>query len=82
MRRFTEAQIPDHLHLQVQYIKDQRWFTSAKLIEDTEDGPVIVASGCSTCSYKDNPVRKIGRAIAVGRALKSYYEREAARCPT
>lgn len=68
--KYNEANVPDGLIVKVRYIKDQRWFTRCELIE----GDRIVASATASCSYKDQPARKIGRAIAVGRAIKAYKE--------
>jgi len=33
----------------------------------------VVAEGKASCSTVDNPSRKIGRAVAIGRALAEYY---------
>lgn len=75
-RNYRESGVPEHLRVRVRYIRDRRWFTACDLLDKDN---VIVASGYSTCSYKDQPRRKIGRAIAVGRALKEYW-RETDEC--
>lgn len=36
------------------------------------DEEVCVAEGIAACSPKDNPSRQVGRAVAIGRALKEY----------
>lgn len=73
MRRlkYTESNIPDGLKAQVVYLKGRQWVTSCHLV--CADGS-IVASGTAICSLKDQPVRKIGRAMAIGRALKKYIQ--------
>jgi hypothetical protein len=40
-----------------------------------EGGNRPIAEGYAMCSCKDNPSRKIGRAIAVGRCFKDYWLR-------
>ncbi len=47
------------------------WYTRAVLLDSNG---ADVAQGVAECSHRDNPSKKIGRAIAVGRALKSYEE--------
>jgi hypothetical protein len=82
-RGFVESQIPEHLHLRVNYLTAcraktkleaealPRWTTVAVLYD--ADGNEVVR-GVSKCGPNDNPNRKIGRAIAVGRALRKYHE--------
>ncbi len=69
-RKYTEANIPDGMKAEVRYLKGQVWVTSCHLVEIVSDR--IVAHGTAICSPKDQPVRKIGRAMAIGRALKQY----------
>lgn len=78
--KLTENNIPDGVQLRVSYVSRLRsdadhhlplWMTFARLI-DSETNEVV-ASAHSNCSEKDIPSKKIGRAIAVGRALKEYY---------
>lgn len=68
--KYNEANVPDGIKVRVRYLTDQRWYTSCHLVQ----GVKVVAVGSAICSYSDNPNRRIGRAIAVGRALKSYME--------
>lgn len=83
-RRYTESHVPRHLQLRVYYdteLRDpeslHRWRTTAYLIDSNG---ICHATGVAECSSSDNPNRKIGRAIAVGRALKAYHkQREPAR---
>lgn len=83
-RRYTENHVPRHLQLRVYYDTElrnpdspHRWRTTAYLIDSNG---VCRATGVAECSERDNPNRKVGRAIAVGRALKSYHlNREQAR---
>lgn len=69
--KYTEKTMPPHLRLKVKHYHDPRgqWCTAVWLYE----GETRVASGLSICNPKDNPSRKVGRAIAVGRALKHYH---------
>lgn len=66
-KKYTEANIPEGIKAEVVYLKGLRWVTSCHLV-DTKG--IVLASGTAICSLKDQPVRKIGRAMAIGRALK------------
>lgn len=70
-KKFTEANVPNGLRVQVRYYRGPYvpWLTSCHLVDSNDH---VLASGTATCSGKDQPVRKIGRAMAVGRALKAY----------
>ncbi len=71
-RKFIEARMPKELRLRVRYYKHtKQWLTRAQLIDRRNDE--VIVTTFANCSHKDQPVRKIGRAIAVGRALKKYY---------
>lgn len=77
--RYVESNIPEDVTLRVHYRTScrartpgerellPRWLTVAQIID--KEGHLL-AEGISRCGPKDNPSRKIGRAIAVGRALK------------
>lgn len=84
---FTEANVPSHLKLVVSHLHDgntdpeervgpsgkpAKYATVAKLFR-RDDGD-LVAMGYSYCSKKDVPSRKVGRMVAIGRALKEYYQ--------
>jgi len=72
-RPYKETNLPAGTYVHVRYFKELRkspWLTIAQLRSDVNDE--VLSQGSSTCSQRDNPVRKIGRAIAVGRALKAY----------
>lgn len=83
-RKHKEQNIPGHLRVHVTYITQMRtddpelrqmlprWYTRAQLL-DRETGRVV-ATGTAKCGPRDNPNRKVGRAIAVGRALKNYWQ--------
>jgi len=71
-KKYTEANIPDGLRARVRYLKGPVWVTSCYLIENNTDK--VVATAIAVCSAKDQPVRKIGRAMAIGRALKKYIQ--------
>ena len=45
-----------------------KYVTIAKLYDD--EHPFSVAQGIAACGSKDSPTRKLGRSIAIGRALK------------
>ena len=78
---FTEGSIPAHLKLVVSHLHDGnsdkhdrrgcRYATVAKLFR--KDDGELIAIGEAYCSEKDTPSRKVGRMVAVGRALKEYY---------
>ena len=70
-RKFKEATIPADLVLRVRHCRGIRWITYATLIDAATEN--IVAASMAVCSADDQPSRKIGRAIAVGRCLKKYY---------
>lgn len=72
-RSYKEKNLPDYLRLVVRYARGAGWSSSARLY-DRGTGE-LVAHGNAFCSPRDNPCRKIGRAICVGRALKMYWEK-------
>ncbi len=76
MKRYVESNIPSHLYAQVRYVrgdtKKNKW-TSLCWLKDKSTN-AVVAQGEARCSRNDNPSRKVGRAICIGRALKSYME--------
>ena len=86
MMKFTEAAIPDTLRLEVHHLHEgkcsrnqlkklgrtnTKYVTIARLRD--KDTNYTVAKGIAACSPKDNPTRKLGRHVAVGRALAQYY---------
>lgn len=71
-RSYKEKDVPDYLRVHVRYNRCERWQTYCRLYDEDDN---LVAWGAAFCSARDNPVRKIGRAIAVGRALKKYWEK-------
>lgn len=80
--RYVESNIPSSLRVRVNYVSRYRhpeqlaslpkWHTTATLID--KNSGAVVARATSSCNETDQPVRKIGRAVAVGRAFKSYYK--------
>ena len=78
--RFIEKELPDnhrvvvrHLHEGNSSSKDRKGFpymTIAKVY--TKDGTCL-GEGKAMCARHDNPRRDVGRAIAVGRAMKDAY---------
>ena len=76
--RYTESNVPEHLRVQVVHRpprrRKDRYQTYAMLRDRETDA--LLAIGHSKCSREDAPSRKVGRAVAVGRALKSYFKEE------
>ena len=78
MRKYTEKDVPSSLRLRVRYITRLRggmedlpkWQTQARLLD--RETNTLVAMGIAECGDKDTPSKKIGRAIAIGRALLEY----------
>lgn len=96
--KYVEANVPDGYSVRVYYETRYRnhrettintsakWVTRALILDPNGD---VVANGVSICSEKDRACRAIGRAIAVGRAVKYLFEvtalytpdlRRAAKC--
>jgi len=83
--KFVESNVPEHLRVCVTYLYEGRVSKSQlKKIGQTKTSYVtlarlkdpdgnVVSEGQSACSSKDCPSRRIGRAVAVGRALAEYY---------
>ena len=70
--KYIEANVPSQLVVRVRYYTDGEYRTVARLVDRTSN--LEMARGESKCCPKDNPRRAIGRAVAVGRALKAYEE--------
>lgn len=80
-RNFTEDNIPEKFKLRVHHLHcgnsthsdrlGHEYVTIAQLF-DRETGELIT-EGKSFCSKRDVPNKKVGRMVAVGRALKEYY---------
>lgn len=72
-KRFIEANIPQNVRVQVHYDNKTPgvYNTIAHLFSRSTDE--LLCTGVSICSAKDQPRRSIGRAIAVGRAMKNLY---------
>ena len=47
--------------------RDKKKWKTVAVVEDTYNG--VRATGMAWCSKRDNPSRKIGRDIAIGRAV-------------
>jgi len=82
----VESNVPEHLRVHVVYLYKGRlsksqlkkigrtrttYVTIAKLF--TKEGGRLVGEGIAACSTGDRPSRKVGRAVAVGRALAAYH---------
>ena len=74
-RRFTERHIPEGIRAKFTHCRDNDriiFKTICNLIHETSG--IILVTGCARVSPRDNPSKKIGRDISLGRALKEYYE--------
>ncbi len=71
-KKYTEANVPEGIRIQVRYWKGILWTTTCLLLDEGNGN--LLGSGQAICSVKDQPVRKIGRAMAIGRALKEYEQ--------
>lgn len=79
--KIVESKIPEGVRLQVVHLhtgnskpkqrRGRQFATVAYLYKDN----VMVGMGKAFCSEHDAPSRKIGRAVAVGRALKNFQGR-------
>lgn len=80
--RYVEGNIPEGIRVHVRYTTRFRspdnsqhlpkWYTSCELV--CEQTGEVVSFASSNCNEEDQPVKKIGRAVAVGRAFKKYWE--------
>ena len=83
--KFVESNIPPSLHLRVVHkreiyyneeLRQDEWHyagvTHARLV-DWQTGEVVAEGSAYVNPYRDHPSKKIGRSIAVGRALKNYF---------
>ncbi len=80
--RYVESNIPQGIEVRVHYITRYRhplqaealpkWRTTCTLFD--KETRQVVGYYQTDCHEDDMPVRKIGRAIAVGRAYKAWYE--------
>jgi len=75
MSKYTETKfVTDHpdMYIRVRYyrhgIRGYKWATHASIHRRSDNSQII--DQWSYCHERDNPNRKIGRAIAVGRAIK------------
>lgn len=72
-RKFTEKHVPEGVTAKFSHLRNEDrtiFETICCLIEDSSG--IILARGRSRVSPRDNPSKKIGRAISVGRAMKLY----------
>lgn len=70
--KFVESNVPEGIKVFVRRFTDNgEYVTKCELIE--EQSNAIVCAAESRCHPNDNPNRRIGRAIAVGRAIKTYF---------
>ena len=80
--KFKESELPDTMRIKVVHLhpgnssKRQRkgcvYRTLAKILE--KDSDRILGRGEARCNPLDTPSRRVGRDIAVGRALKTALE--------
>lgn len=83
--KYVETNVPKNTKLRVHYLqqgkvpglpKQIKRVTVAQLFDKRTGSKVSEAT--SFCHENDNDNKKIGRAIAVGRALKGYYTQQVA----
>jgi len=80
-----EAQLPESVRLHVVHLrptgkhpipkrqmKGKKWITIAKIID--KETNVVLSEGKAYCSKRDVPSRRLGRRIAVGRAMTNLTE--------
>ncbi|NOX49192.1 MAG: hypothetical protein GXP16_01480 [Gammaproteobacteria bacterium] len=74
VRPFTEKHIPDGMTARFKHWRNDTRIvsTTCELIEDSTK--TVIAKGSSVVNPKDNASKKIGRAISLGRALKSHHQ--------
>lgn len=80
--RYTESNVPKNLMVRVVHLHDGNstkrdrngyaYATICTLVDRSTKEEVACAY--TFCSKKDVPNRKTGRMVAVGRALKAYYD--------
>jgi len=72
-RKYTDKHIPEGVLVRYFHIRVGTRIveTVCNLVEELSGD--ILATGHSHVSPKDNPSKKIGRAISIGRALKIYH---------
>ncbi len=69
--KFIESSVPEGVRVHVRrFTTDDEYITKCDLIDEDNH---ILCSGESRCHPNDNPSRQIGRRIAVGRAVKTYF---------
>ena len=76
--KYTEETLPTHLQLRVNHFHSgnssnkkrhgKPYITVARIID--KETQIIVAKGKAMCSKTEAPSRKLGRTIAVNRALE------------
>ncbi len=70
--KYSESNIPAGIVALIRYQRGEQFVTYCKLVhKETKE---IVAAAHAICSLKEQPSKKIGRAIAIGRALKFYLK--------
>ena len=72
-RKYTEKHVPEGIIVRFFHIRvgSRIVETICNLVE--KDSGSVLATGHAHVSPKDNPSKKIGRAISIGRALKIYH---------
>lgn len=72
-RKFTEKHVPKGVTPKFSHLRneDRTIFETICVLIDNSSG-AILARGRSRVSPRDNPSKKIGRAISVGRAMKKF----------
>ena len=80
-RTFTEKHIPKGVTAWFHHLRDENniiFETTCDLVDNITGKALI--RGRARVSPRDNPNKKIGRAISLGRALKEFYTGEGTPC--
>lgn len=82
MSRYNEDSLPQSLYIKVVHLhkgncsnnkRSGHEMVTVAEVKSKHTGETL-ASGKAYCSKKDSPRRSIGRTVAVGRAIKAYWE--------
>jgi hypothetical protein len=81
VRKYVASAVPEGCRVKVFHLtpknssrrqrKGNQWVTIATVVNGEDQ---VLAKGIAQCKRGDTPNRKIGRDIAVGKAIKAYYE--------
>jgi hypothetical protein len=81
VKHFTEDSIPGNLKVHIKHLhkgnssrtkRHGKDYSTVAILYDKTSGKVV-AEAQSYCSDKDLPNRAVGRMVAIGKALKNYF---------